>query len=120
MNQLELILENIRLSQIEKILLESSTQQEAQRGIDLINESIYMAGNLLQENMFQSNQLEISNNHKINNTNFAANDSIETLIKKNQAKLDNIERLKQLKNNEMKNPSSSLNVRFHPHQFTKR
>jgi hypothetical protein len=50
MNQLELILENIRLSHIEKILLESSTQMEAQRGIDLINESIYTIGVLLQEN----------------------------------------------------------------------
>jgi hypothetical protein len=50
MNQLELILENIRLSHIEKILLESSTQMEAQRGIDLINESIYTVGSLVQEN----------------------------------------------------------------------
>jgi hypothetical protein len=53
MKQLDLILENIRLSHIEKILLESGTQMEAQRGIDLINESIYtvgsMAGSLMEE-----------------------------------------------------------------------
>jgi hypothetical protein len=59
MNQLELILENIRLSHIEKILLESSTQMEAQRGIDLINESIYaVAGSLMEEMVWKGTGLD--------------------------------------------------------------
>ena len=36
---LELILENIRLQALEEILLESKTQEEVQRGIEMINES---------------------------------------------------------------------------------
>ena len=119
MNQLELILENIRLSHIEKILLESSTQQEAQRGIDLINESIYTIGTLMEE--MSSNRLSLpplpplqplqptSNQHQP-----PAYDHINELIKSNQAKLNNIERLKSLRvNKNIMNPSSSLINKFH-------
>jgi hypothetical protein len=49
MNQLNLILENVRLSHIEKLLQESQTQDELQRGIVLINESMQAVLTLLQE-----------------------------------------------------------------------
>lgn len=50
MSQLELILENIRLSHIEKLLQEAQTEDELQRGVVLINESMQMiAGSLMEE-----------------------------------------------------------------------
>jgi hypothetical protein len=49
MNQLNLILENIRLSHIEKLLLEAQTEDELQRGVALINESMQTVAGLIQE-----------------------------------------------------------------------
>lgn len=40
--QLELVLENIRLSSIEKLIQESTTQEELRRGVQLINESFHL------------------------------------------------------------------------------
>lgn len=42
LSQLELVLENIRLRSIEKLIQESTTQEELQRGVQLINESFYL------------------------------------------------------------------------------
>lgn len=51
MNQtLNLILENLRLSSIEKLLLEATTEEEVQSGIQLINESINQVEEILFEN----------------------------------------------------------------------
>lgn len=51
MNQtLDLILENLRLSSIEKLLLEATTEEEVQSGIQMINESINQVEGILFEN----------------------------------------------------------------------
>ena len=42
MNQLNLILENIRLGHIEQLLIEATSEEEISRGIQLINESMTM------------------------------------------------------------------------------
>ena len=49
MNQLDLILENIRLKHIEKLLLEATTDEEVQRGMQLINESMSTLHQMLVE-----------------------------------------------------------------------
>ena len=50
MNNLELILENIRLKYINALLLEATTEDEIVRGVNLINESRQLlAGNLMEE-----------------------------------------------------------------------
>ena len=59
MNKLDLILENIRLSHIEQLLMEAESQDEINRGIQLINESI----NLLLEYTLDPNQIEIDRNN---------------------------------------------------------
>ena len=51
MTKLELILENIRLSHIEQLLMEAGSQDEIQRGIQVINESIHLLANNLMEEM---------------------------------------------------------------------
>lgn len=48
MNHIELILENIRLGHIEKLLQESTNQEELQRGVNLINESMQILAELLE------------------------------------------------------------------------
>lgn len=44
---LELVIENIRLSSIEKLLIEATTEEEVQSGILMINESVNQIGELL-------------------------------------------------------------------------
>jgi hypothetical protein len=39
MENLDLILENIRLSSIERLIMEATSEEELQRGVTLINES---------------------------------------------------------------------------------
>lgn len=47
----DLILENIRLKHMEMLLNEASTDLEVIRGTRIINESILMLGNMLEENL---------------------------------------------------------------------
>ena len=58
MNQLDLILENIRLGHINALLLEATTEDEIVRGVNLINESMQLlASSLLQENLTPGQKL---------------------------------------------------------------
>jgi hypothetical protein len=45
--RLELVIENIRLDSIEKLLIEATTEEEVQSGIQMINESINQVSALL-------------------------------------------------------------------------
>lgn len=47
-SQLDLILENLRLSSLEKLLMEATTEEEVQSGIRMINESITQVGELFE------------------------------------------------------------------------
>jgi hypothetical protein len=52
MNQIDLILENIRLGHINQLMLEATTPAEVNRGVALINESIQQVYSVLQEANF--------------------------------------------------------------------
>jgi hypothetical protein len=51
MNQIDLILENIRLGHINQLMLEATTPDEVNRGVALINESMQTVYGVLQEGM---------------------------------------------------------------------
>jgi hypothetical protein len=48
MENLELIIENIRLGYIEKLLTECTNQEELNRGVNLINESMHILAEILE------------------------------------------------------------------------
>ena len=63
MNQLDLILENIRLKHIEKLLLEATTDEEVQRGMQLINESMSKISGTLHQMLVEDGWSGFSNDN---------------------------------------------------------
>jgi hypothetical protein len=55
MNQIDLILENIRLGHINQLMLEATTPDEVNRGVALINESMQTVYGVLQEAYYDDN-----------------------------------------------------------------
>ena len=86
MNQLDLILENIRLGQIEKLYQEAETDLEIIRGQRLINESVMVIRNILlqEKTSFEKHGKKIDKT--IENTNNYIRDQIQK-VKDNKGKL---------------------------------
>jgi hypothetical protein len=69
MNQIDLILENIRLGHINQLMLEATTPDEVNRGVALINESMQTVYGVLQEAYYDNNSIYYEATGQVNDTN---------------------------------------------------